>query len=80
MKKMIKMPKLSDKMEKGVLVAWNKKPGDTVKKGEVIFELETDKVVSEIESMENGTLEKILFLEGDEVRVDEIVAVVECPE
>jgi len=78
--KMIKMPKLSDKMEKGVLVAWTKKPGQTVKKGEVIFELETDKVVSEIESMENGTLEQVLFHEGDEVKVDEIVAVIECSE
>ncbi|HBQ87626.1 MAG TPA: biotin attachment protein [Syntrophomonas sp.] len=80
MQKMIKMPKLSDKMEKGVLVAWTKKPGQTVKKGEVIFELETDKVVSEIESMENGTLEQVLFHEGDEVKVDEIVAVIECSE
>lgn len=80
MKKMIKMPRLSDKMEKGVLVAWNKKPGENVKKGEVIFELETDKVVSEIESMENGTLEKVLYEEGDEIGVDEIVAVIECAE
>lgn len=80
MKKMIRMPKLSDKMEKGVLVAWTKEPGQTVKKGEVIFELETDKVVSEIESMENGTLEQVLFHEGDEVKVDEIVAVIECSE
>jgi pyruvate/2-oxoglutarate dehydrogenase complex dihydrolipoamide acyltransferase (E2) component len=79
-KKMIRMPKLSDKMEKGVLVAWTKEPGQTVKKGEVIFELETDKVVSEIESMENGTLEQVLFHEGDEVKVDEIVAVIECSE
>lgn len=80
MKKMIRMPKLSDKMEKGVLVAWTKKPGQTVQKGDVIFELETDKVVSEIESMENGTLEQVLFHEGDEVKVDEIVAVIECSE
>lgn len=80
MQKMIKMPKLSDKMEKGVLVAWNKKPGENVKKGDVIFELETDKVVSEIESMENGTLEKVLYEEGDEIGVDEIVAVIECAE
>lgn len=74
MKKTIKMPKLSSNMEKGVLVSWNKQPGETVKKGDVLFEVETDKVVSEVESIEDGTLKKILFEEGDCVDVDETVA------
>lgn len=78
MKKMIRIPKLSDKMETGVLVAWSKQRGDAVKKGEVIFELETDKVVSEIECIEDGILDEILFEEGDKVKVGEIVAVLEC--
>lgn len=80
MKKDIKMPKLSDNMKTGVLTAWNKQPGDTVKKGDVLFEVETDKVVSEIESVEDGTLEKVYYEDGDEVNVDEIVAVIECKE
>lgn len=78
MKKMIQIPKLSDKMETGVLVAWNKQPGDAVKKDEVLFEIETDKVVSEIECIEDGILDGILFKEGDKVKVGEIVAVLEC--
>jgi pyruvate/2-oxoglutarate dehydrogenase complex dihydrolipoamide acyltransferase (E2) component len=80
MKKSIKMPKLSDKMESGVLTAWNKQPGEAVKKGDSLFEVETDKVVSEIECMEDGILEEVLFEEGDEVKVDEIVAVIQCEE
>lgn len=77
MQKKIKMPKLSDNMKSGILTAWNKQPGDAVKKGDVLFEVETDKVVSEIESVEDGTLEKVFFEDGDEVNVDEIVAVIE---
>lgn len=78
MKKNIKMPKLSASMETGVLTAWSKKTGETVKKGEVLFEVETEKVVSEIECIEDGILEKVFFEEGDKVKVDEIVAVLEC--
>ena len=78
MKKLIKMPKLSANMETGVLGAWSKQPGETVQKGEVLFEVETDKVVSEIECIEDGILEKVFFEDGDEVKVDETVAVLEC--
>jgi len=80
MKKFVKMPKLSANMETGVVVAWNKKPGDSVKKGDVIFEVETDKVVSEVESVEDGVLAEVLCEEGDEVKVDATVAVLECEE
>ena len=78
MEKIIKMPKLSSNMKKGVLAAWNKEIGEEVKKGEILFEVETDKVVSEVESTENGVLKKIMFDEGDEVDVDEIVAIIDC--
>jgi len=80
MKKTIKMPKLSGNMENGVLVSWNKQPGDTVKKGDVLFEVETDKVVSEVESLDDGTLKKVLFEEGDSVKVDETVAEIDVAE
>jgi len=78
MKKNIQMPKLSEQMEVGVLAAWNKEAGDVVKKGEVLFEIETEKVVSEVESMESGVLEAVFFEAGDEIKVDEIIAVINC--
>ncbi len=77
MEKSIKMPKLNNDMQKGILANWNKEPGDPVKKGEVLFEIETDKVVSEVESLEDGVLKEIRFDEGDEVPVDSTVALLE---
>lgn len=78
MKKNIQMPKLSEQMETGVLAAWNKEVGEAVEKGEVLFEIETEKVVSEVESMESGVLEAVFFEAGDEIKVDEIIAVIKC--
>ncbi|HAQ40409.1 MAG TPA: hypothetical protein DCM73_05970 [Clostridiales bacterium] len=78
--KTVKMPKLSANMENGILVSWNKQPGDAVKKGDVLFEVETDKVVSEVESLEDGKLNKILFEEGDSVKVDETIAEIQTAE
>ena len=70
MKKTIHMPKLSPEMEKGVLVAWNKEPGDIIKKGDIIFEVETEKVVSEVEATEDGVMGEQFAEEGDEVQAD----------
>lgn len=78
MKKNIQMPKLSEQMESGVLAAWNKEVGDVVEKGEVLFEIETEKVVSEVESIESGVLEAVFFEAGDEIKADEIIAVINC--
>ena len=77
MKKTIHMPKLSPEMEKGVLVAWNKEPGDTIKKGDILFEVETEKVVSEVEATEDGVMGAQFAEEGDEVSVDAKVAELE---
>ncbi len=74
MKKTIHMPKLSPEMEKGVLVAWNKEPGDVIKKGDILFEVETEKVVSEVEATEDGIMGEQFADEGDEVTVDAKVA------
>lgn len=74
MEHMITMPKLSADMKKGVLAAWTKQKGDTVKKGDVLYEVEADKVVSEIESTVDGVLTEVYFEEGDEVDVDTPVA------
>lgn len=70
----IQMPKLSDTMTEGTLVAWKKKKGDKVSTGEVIAEIETDKATMEWESPEDGTLTEIYVEEGGKVEVGEKIA------
>ena len=70
----IQMPKLSDTMTEGTLVAWKKKKGDKVSAGEVIAEIETDKATMEWESPEDGTLSEIFVKEGDKVNVGDKIA------
>src|SRR5947207_3410778 len=65
----IQMPKLSDTMTEGTLVAWKKKKGDKVSAGDVIAEIETDKATMEWESPEDGTLTEIFVKEGEKVNV-----------
>lgn len=78
MEKNIVMPRLRPEMEKGVLCAWLKEEGDTVAAGEPLFEIETDKVVNQVEATVSGVLKKQLAEEGDTVCVDTAVAVVEA--
>lgn len=68
------MPKLGLTMETGRIEKWHKKEGDRVEKGEVLFEVMTDKVTIEVESYDSGTLLKILRDEGEDVPVTEVVA------
>src|SRR5262252_9076978 len=70
----IQMPKLSDTMTEGTLVAWKKKKGDQVSTGEVIAEIETDKATMEWESPEDGTLTEIYVQEGGKVNVGDKIA------
>src|SRR4051812_16513724 len=70
----IQMPKLSDTMTEGTLVAWKKKKGDKVSAGDVIAEIETDKATMEWESPEDGTLTEIYVEEGGKVEVGEKIA------
>lgn len=72
----IYMPKLSDNMKSGTLVSWVKQVGDTVKKGDVLFEVETDKVVYEVEATSDGHLASQCWEEGDVVASGETVAVI----
>lgn len=74
-KTIVSMPKLSPKMEDAVLVAWSKELNELVKAGDVLFEVETDKVVCEIEATEDGVLAEKLAEEGDTVKVGESIAV-----
>ncbi len=69
------MPALSPTMEEGTLAKWNVKPGDEVKSGDVIAEIETDKATMEVEAVEEGTVGKLLVEEGTEgVKVNEVIA------
>ena len=77
MKKELTMPRLRPEMENGVLCAWLKEEGEAFSAGEPLFEIETDKVVNQIEATESGVLEKQLFEEGDTVAVESPVAILE---
>lgn len=69
------MPALSPTMEKGTLAKWLVKEGDSVESGDVIAEIETDKATMEVESIDDGTVAKILVAEGtDDVPVGKIIA------
>ncbi|MFJ5486269.1 pyruvate dehydrogenase complex E1 component subunit beta [Hansschlegelia beijingensis] len=71
------MPALSPTMEAGKLAKWLKKEGDAVKSGDVIAEIETDKATMEVESVDEGTLGKILIEEGaEDVRVNTPIALI----
>jgi pyruvate dehydrogenase E2 component (dihydrolipoamide acetyltransferase) len=70
----IQMPKLSDTMTEGTLIAWKKKKGDQVSAGEVLAEIETDKATMEWESPEDGTLTEIYIQEGGKVNVGDRIA------
>jgi len=72
----IQMPKLSDTMTEGSLIAWKKKKGDQVAAGEVLAEIETDKATMEWESSEDGTLTEIYVQEGGKVNVGDKIAFV----
>ncbi|GAB4028996.1 pyruvate dehydrogenase complex dihydrolipoamide acetyltransferase [Spirosoma gilvum] len=72
----IRMPKMSDTMTEGTIVAWHKKEGDTVKSGDVLAEVETDKATMDLEAYEEGTLLYIGVKEGSSVAVDDVIAVV----
>ncbi|WP_442795129.1 2-oxo acid dehydrogenase subunit E2 [Pelobium manganitolerans] len=72
----IKMPKMSDTMTEGVLAKWHKKVGDTIKAGDVVAEIETDKATMDFESFQEGTLLYIGVEEGKAVPVDSLIAVI----
>ena len=77
MEKQLSMPKLRPEMTSGVLCAWLKEEGESVQAGEPLYEIETDKVVNQIEATESGVLKKQLQEEGDEVEAGAPVAILE---
>ncbi|MGD2079430.1 MAG: dihydrolipoamide acetyltransferase family protein [Chloroflexota bacterium] len=76
MAEFIVMPKLGFDMREGVLVGWNRDVGDTIEKGEVIAEIESDKATLELEAQAAGTLLKLLAGEGDVVPIGGNLAIV----
>ena len=72
----IKMPQLSDTMYSGKILAWRKKEGESVSRGDILAEVETDKANLEIESFQAGTLLQIRVPEGTTANVGDIIAVI----
>ncbi len=75
MAEVVRMPKMSDTMTEGVVAKWHKKIGDTIKSGDLVAEIETDKATMEFESYQNGTLLYIGVQEGKGAPVDSILAI-----
>lgn len=71
----IKMPRLSDTMQEGFIKTWNKKVGDTVKPGDILAEVETDKATMDLEAYQDGVLLHIAVNEGA-VPVDGVIAII----
>ena len=71
------MPKMGESVNEGTIIKWHKKVGDSVKQDEIIFEISTDKVDTEIPSPSQGVLKEIRVKEGDTVEVGTVVAVVD---
>ncbi|SDL17751.1 pyruvate dehydrogenase E2 component (dihydrolipoamide acetyltransferase) [Catalinimonas alkaloidigena] len=74
--KIVRMPKMSDTMEEGVIAAWHKKIGDKVEAGDLMAEVETDKATMDYESYDEGTLLYIGAKEGESVAVNGVLAIV----
>lgn len=76
MAEIVRMPKMSDTMSEGVIAKWHKKVGDTVKSGELMAEIETDKATMDYESFNTGTVLHLGAKEGEAVKVNDMLAVV----
>ncbi|OGW51810.1 MAG: hypothetical protein A2V62_07490 [Nitrospirae bacterium RBG_19FT_COMBO_58_9] len=70
------MPKLTDTMEEGVLLAWKKREGDPVQAGEALAEIETDKAIMDLEAFASGTLRKILVQDGATVMSGTLIGII----
>ncbi len=79
MAEVILMPRLSDTMTEGVIAAWHKKVGDSVKKGDLLAEIETDKATMELESYKDGTLLHTGGDKGAKISVDDLLAIIGKP-
>jgi len=76
MAEVILMPRLSDTMTEGVIAAWHKKVGDSVKKGDLLADIETDKATMELESYQEGTLLHVGVEKGGKLQVNDLLAII----
>ena len=76
MSSQVTLPRLGQGMESGTIVRWLKAEGDSVEKGEVLYELDTEKATQEVEAEATGVLLKILAGEGEEIEVGKRIAVI----
>ena len=79
MAELIRLPKMSDTMEEGVIVKWNVKVGDTLKSGAILADVETDKATMELENFVKGTVLQLIAKEGEAIAVDSVIAVIGQP-
>ena len=79
MAEVVRMPKMSDTMTEGVIAKWHKKVGDTVKSGDLVAEVETDKATMDFDSFQEGTLLYVGIPEGQAAPVDSVIAVIGAP-
>ena len=73
----IVMPQLSDSMDEGKLIAWKVSVSESVKSGDVIAEVESDKAIMEVQTFKDGVIKELLVKEGDEVKVGTLIAKIE---
>src|SRR5690242_1685089 len=73
----IVMPQMGESITTGTITKWHKAPGDMIKLDEILLEISTDKVESEIPSPVEGRIEELLYKEGDTVDVQKLIAIVE---
>ena len=76
MAEIIRMPKMSDTMEEGIISRWLKKVGDQVNSGDILAEVETDKATMELESYDDGVLLHIGVKNGESVPVNDVIAII----
>lgn len=77
MKVKLKLPRYGMNMEEATIVKWHKQPGDPIKEGDDLYEIETEKVTQIVEATGDGTLVEILVPEDDIAEVGQAVCVVE---
>lgn len=73
MKATLKIPRLSMNMQEATVCKWMKRPGEPFKQGEILYELETEKVTNEVEAPSDGVLLEILIEEGQDCEVGDAV-------
>ncbi|MBL7851448.1 MAG: pyruvate dehydrogenase complex dihydrolipoamide acetyltransferase [Cyclobacteriaceae bacterium] len=79
MAEIVRMPKMSDTMTEGVIAKWHKKVGDSVKSGELMAEIETDKATMDYESFNTGTVLYLGAKEGQAVKINDVLAIIGKP-